>query len=140
MTFTTQSLFDQIRPLPPVGLSQRILLAIEADRIHQAKSRARLAAWSAGSWFIVFLVSIASVGKNIAASEFWQLASLLFTDLSLILAHAEDFFISLAETFPAGSAVVILAPLFLYAVSLVLRSKYLSLTAEHSQLRFQIGH
>ncbi len=136
---TTRLLFSKIRPMTPAGLPERILVAIAAERARQAAVRARLASWSAGLWLITFLTSAVFVGRSLVTSEFWQLASLAFTDFSLALAYSEDFLVSLMETFPAVSAVTIIAPLFLYVLSLILRSKYAGVLLD-SKYQFQASH
>jgi hypothetical protein len=46
----------------------------------------------------------------------------------------------LAETFPAASASLLIAPLFFYALALTFRSKYASLRLEHDQFRLNTVH
>lgn len=139
MSQTTQSLFHQARPKAPEGLSFRILTAIESEAARRAAFQAKLASWGAFSSFAVFLVSLVVAGNSFLSSDFWQISSLLFSDLSLVLAHAETFALSLAETFPAASAALLIAPLFLSVVALTFRSKYVALMTQHSGLHLAVA-
>ncbi|MFZ1627107.1 MAG: hypothetical protein WAT81_04880 [Candidatus Moraniibacteriota bacterium] len=123
----------------PAGLSSRIMTAIESEALHQAAFRAKLASWGVLSSFAIFLVSLAVAGNSFFSSDFWQISSLLFSDLFLVLAHAEVFSLSLAETFPAASAALLIAPLFLSLVALTFRSKYVALTMEHSRFGLAVA-
>lgn len=141
MKYTTQTIFESIRPALPPGLSSRILSSIDQEIFTRNQYRARVAAWSAVLSLAVFLASLNVAGRDFFASGFWQLISLLISDLSFILSHSEDFLLSLAETFPATSVTLFLVPLFFAALSLIFRSKYIQLSeAWQRESRFHNAH
>lgn len=133
---TIQSVFEQVRPELPTGLSQRIFTTIETLAAERARFRARVAAWCAFLSLAVFFVSLIIAGNSFLASDFWQLASFLFSDFSLVIASSGVFLASLAETFPAASAAFLIAPIFFYATALAFRSRYLDIETQsrHPQL------
>jgi len=57
-------------------------------------------------------------GPEILQSEFWKLASLLFSDLQVVLANWQTFVYSLLENFPIIGVVAILFPVFILLNSL----------------------
>lgn len=137
---TTQSIFEQARPEFPAGLSQRIFTAIETLAAERARFRARVAAWCAFLSLAVFFVSLAVAGNSFLSSDFWQLASLLFSDFSLVISSSGAFLASLAETFPAASAALLIAPLFSYVAALVFRSRYLDIETQSRQFQLTAAH
>jgi hypothetical protein len=140
MSQTTQEIFETARPEIPAGLSGRILTAIELEAARQILFRSRVASGCASVSLAFFLISLSVAGESFFSSDFWRISSLLFTDLALALSYSEDFLASLAETFPAASASLLLAPLFLGVVSLAFRSKYLGLATRQEQFQLHVVH
>jgi hypothetical protein len=140
MPYTPQTIFESIRPGIPAGLSVRIFSSIVQAGLRRDRAHARIATWSVGLSGVVFLASLGIAGRSFFASDFWQLASLLFSDPALVLSYSEAFLLSLAETFPATAVSVLLVPLLLAVVSLVFRSKYLNLEMQHKQFHFKSAH
>ncbi|QQR78252.1 MAG: hypothetical protein IPJ68_04170 [Candidatus Moraniibacteriota bacterium] len=140
MSQTTQEIFETARPEVPAGLSGRILTAIELEAARQILFRSRVASGCASVSLVFLLVSFAVAGESFFSSDFWRIISLLFTDFGLALSYSEDFLASLAETFPAASASLLLTPLFLGVVSLAFRSKYLSLATRQEQFQLHVVH
>lgn len=117
-------LFSQSRPEVPPGLSGRVVAAIEFEAIRRLRFRLRVASTCSFLSIILFFVNLTLVGEGFLTSDFWRLTALLFSDLSLVLTNLEAFLFSLAETFPAASASLLLLPVFLSIVALLFRSRY----------------
>lgn len=117
-------MFQESRPALPPALSTRIARAIEEEAARKLQFRAMVASTGSFLSLVLFFVSLAVFGNGLLTSDFWQLAGLLFSDLSLVLAHSETFLLSLAETFPATSLVFLLLPFFFHLAALVFRSRY----------------
>lgn len=134
------SIFRQSRPEIPPGLSKRIAEAVDREVNRRLQFRSRLVSGFTWISLVLSLTSLIFFGGGLIASDFWQLASLLFSDLPLVLTNFEAFALSLAETFPAGSAILLLLPLFVYLVMLTFRSRYVSGPLMQSSLRFNPTH
>ncbi len=137
---TIQSVFQESRPALPVALSARIILAIEAEAARKLQFRAAVASVCSFLSLILFFVSLAVVGNGLLASDFWQLAGLLFSDLSLVWAHSEAFLLSLAETLPAASLALLLLPLFFHLATLVFRARYMEAGSVTRLFQLNIAH
>lgn len=137
---TIQSIFQESRPVLPAALSARIILAIEGEAARKLQFRAVVASACSFLSLILFFVSLAIVANDLLASDFWQLAGLLFSDLSLVLAHSEAFFLSLAETLPAASLTFLLLPLFFHLAALVFRSRYMEIGSAIRSFQLNIAH
>ena len=124
----------------PSALSARIARAIEEEARRKLQFRAMVASTCSFLSLILFLVSLAVVGNGLFTSDFWQLASLLFSDLSLVLAHSETFLLSLAETFPAASLAFLLLPLFFHLAALAFRSRYMETGSAPRAFQLNIAH
>ncbi len=95
-------------PEPPDGLGQRILFAIERrERRILAVKTAVAAALCAGSLWVAML-GYADLMGGFAQSGFLTLASLLFSDFSVVAANLPDFLLSMVESFPIFSAATLL--------------------------------
>lgn len=138
-TLPLKSLFEKTRPPVPVELVFSVARRIEEESMYQSSLRARVASWSAFLSLGAFLVLLVLFSNRFFGSEFWQIVSLAFTDLSLVQNYSEEFLYSLAETFPAPSVAILLAPLFLHFVALAFRSRYTSLEMEHKTHRFSLA-
>lgn len=139
-TQTSQVVFQRSRPVPSPGLSVRIIGAIEAETVRRLRFRLRVASACSFLSLALFFASLALVGRSFFVSDFWQLAGLLFSDLTLILSHSETFFLSLAETFPAASATILLLPLFASFAALSFRSRYMEAGSAITPLHLNTAH
>ncbi|MFZ1654826.1 MAG: hypothetical protein WBO92_02080 [Candidatus Moraniibacteriota bacterium] len=139
MSQTHQSILETLRPELPPGLAGRIVAAVEREANRQVRFRARVATGCAFFSLVTFAISLFVVGRSFLASDFWQIVSLLSTDFSLVLSYSEDFLLSLVETFPAASALLLLAPLFLTAVSFAYRSRYLNLSMQRGPFQLSVS-
>lgn len=98
-------------PNPPDDLSEKILhhiKVLEAKRAYRAILITRIG--KTASLAMLLLIGL-SFGQDILASEFWQLASLLFTDAGIIMNYFSEFTYSLLETLPAFPIALILMPI-----------------------------
>ncbi|PIP26617.1 MAG: hypothetical protein CO140_03985 [Candidatus Moranbacteria bacterium CG_4_9_14_3_um_filter_40_7] len=86
----------------------------------------------AGSGLAAF-GAVFSFGGTILQSEFWNLATLLFSDWLVVMGNWQDFLYSLLETFPVVSAIAILIPIFTLFLSL---NAYLNNRGSNLKLRF----
>lgn len=140
MSQTTQTIFETLRPRPPVGLSARVLAAVELEAAQQIQFQVRVASGCVLFSLAVFAVSVIIAGRGLLASDFWQIIALLSSDLSLVWLYSEVFLLSLVETFPAASASLLLAPLFLMAVSFAYRSRYLNFSMKRGHFQLSESH
>lgn len=119
-----QKLFSSLSEInPPAGLQQKIL-----ERLRQAQKRAifwRLIFFS--STTILSLVALVPVLQTAYArlieSGFTRFFSLLFSDFTLITSFWRSFAMSLLETLPIMSLVVILIVLAVFLESIKLLDK-----------------
>lgn len=109
---TLRTIFQKIdRPNPPDGLEERILRRIEVMEEKRLQNALLLTRIGRGISAAAFLAIGLTFGQNILASEFWQLASLLFTDASIVMNYFGEFIYSLLETLPALPIALILMPM-----------------------------
>ncbi len=109
---TLRTIFQKIAyPNPPDGLEGQILHhieALEAKHIRRALFLTRVG--RAVSVVSLFAIGF-TFGQGVIASEFWQLASLLFTDVGFVISYFSEFAYSLLETLPAFPIALILMPI-----------------------------
>jgi len=86
----------------------------------------------AGSSLAIF-GAILGFGGSILQSEFWNLSTLLFSDLMVVAGNWQDFMYSLLETFPVINAIIILIPVFTLFLSF---NAYLNNRRSNYILRF----
>lgn len=102
-------------PEPPAGLAERILFRIARERRRRFLTKAWiLAAAFAGSVSLAIYGSVSAVA-DASRSGFLVFSSLLFTDFSSTIASFSDFLLSVAESFPVFSAIILLSGL-LFAI------------------------
>jgi len=82
---------------------------------------------------LAILGAIFSFGGAFLESEFWNLSTLLFSDLAVVAGNWPDFMYSLLETFPVINAIVILIPVFMLFLSF---NYYLSNRKNRLRLHF----
>lgn len=65
------------------------------------------------SSFIFLALSGFIFGQEIIVSDFWNVVSLIFTDMKTVSDFWQEFVLLLMETFPAEAVVFILMPIFI---------------------------
>jgi hypothetical protein len=105
-----QAFQDMGRKDPPFGLEGRILKRIDEERIRAAGRKLVLVRSGLLLSAILFISALSTQWSGFAQSDFWSLASLLFLDAGIVLAHGGEFLLSLLETFPTVPAVMTLLP------------------------------
>ena len=112
MSQDLNTIFKKVAEISPTEkLSGRIFAQIEGEKDRIIRRRLMISRLSLSASVAVFLVSIFSFGSTILQSEFWNIASLVFSDLVVVGQNWNDFAYSLLETFPTISVVAILAPI-----------------------------
>jgi hypothetical protein len=119
---------------PPAYLKKAVFERIDKERQKQIFRKKML-------YFSGFLVSIISLfasvgffGRNIVASDFWNISSLAFTDMKIVATYWQEFSLSLLETFPVESVAFVLVPMFVF---LVLVRQYSEFTQNYNILKTQ---
>jgi len=115
---------------PPAGLAAAILSRIETERNQKLRRQLTLSLAGSLSSVLAAVWAIAVFGGSVLNSEFISMASLIFSDINIVARNWNDFALSLLETLPTLSVIVILVPLFTLFLSL---SSYLNL---HSHRKF----
>jgi hypothetical protein len=124
-------LFENMEPSK--HLKQNVLLKIEKERQRQDLQR-KMLFWSL--FFIAgisFIGAVSFFGNEILTSEFWNLASLGFTDMQYVVIFWQDYAFSLMETFPILPTLSILFPVFMMLFAL---KKYED--SEMSDLKYKL--
>lgn len=73
--------------------------------------------WSLGSLGLV-LYTFFAFGSTVLKSEFWDVFTLAFSDLQVVLSNWNDYVLSVMETLPVVNIVIILASVFALMLSL----------------------
>lgn len=110
---TLRDIFQKIAfPQPPQGLEEKILYRI--NKIDEQQLRQAILITRVGRLvsFGAFVYAGFAFGHSVIASDFWQFASLLFSDVNIVTRYFSEFSLSLLETLPAFPIAIILAPLF----------------------------
>lgn len=126
-------IFKNISELEPAPkLAGFILAKIEREGNKMLREKKALA-WAGlfgSATAAVYLVSI--FGQEILQSDFWSIASLVFSDINIVAGNWYDYALSLLETFPAVHAALMLAPIFVLLISL---NAYLNLIDKNNRKR-----
>ncbi len=109
---------------PPSKMAGLILSEIGLLRGKQAKRKIMLSYFSLAGSFGAFVWAVFEYGGVFLQSEFWSLLKLLLTDMGIVLGNGNDFTLSLLETFPVASMIIILIPVLalLFSVSVYFKS------------------
>ena len=105
---------------PRQALRLRILAQIQLLEERQAYRQKWFSLGMLGLSAIVFFGGVYQYGSMLLQSDFWTLASLLFSDLGILAGSFQDFAYSLLETLPLVPLLVILVPLVLFFWSMSL--------------------
>jgi hypothetical protein len=106
---------------PPEHL-RGVILARIAKEARKRQLRRKMLLF--GGFFVSgagVISSLTYFGREILASDFWSIASLVFSDLGTVAGHWQDYSFSLLETLPVVSIIAILVPI---AAMLILTKQY----------------
>lgn len=106
---------------PPVNLKKAVFARIAKERQKQIFRKKVLYFSGFAVSMIGLFASIGFFGRNIIASDFWSIGSLVFTDMKVVAAYWQEYALSLLETFPVEALVFVLMPMF---ILLVLAKQY----------------
>ncbi len=105
---------------PPVELEVRILQKVSLIKAKNARRKLVLDYVGMTVSLAAFIYAVLIFRINLVHSDFLSLASLLFSDVAIVLAHWQDFAFSLLETFPIVSTVYLLVPIISFLMFLKL--------------------
>lgn len=130
------NLFKNIQEINPTQrLEVLILKKIEITKQKQIQQRVISAyVYMFGSVMLLIYSGIV-FGKEILQSDFWSVASLFFSDLSVVLSNWQTFAYSLLETFPIVGVISISIPIFILLWSLALYSDWHGKIVQHIQAK-----
>ena len=103
---------------PRPELAGLILAKISELRRRQIKRKLFFSYFSLAGSFGAFFWAIISYGQTFLHSDFWIILQLLLTDATDVMRNWNDFLLSLMETFPVFSTVVMLLPIMAIMFSL----------------------
>jgi hypothetical protein len=103
---------------PPKGLEGLILARINSIECAREKKKLWISSLSLAVSGLASIAAVFFLGKTIVNSEFANMLSLVFSDSAIIIRHWNDFLLSLAETLPVVSIIMILMPIFILLISL----------------------
>ncbi len=116
-----QTIFSKIEYQdPPAGLESRIIQKISLLRGKSVRKKLILDYLGLAFSLAGFVYATLIFRSDLLHSSFLSLVSLLFSDISIVLAHWQDFVFSLLETFPVLSAVYLLVPVIFFLMFLKL--------------------
>lgn len=123
------TIFKKINfPFPSAGLGEKMLLQIQIMENRRQKKILLITRIGRTLSILAFLFMGFSFGQRILSSDFWQIASLLFSDAGIVTNYLNEFLSSLLETLPALSISLFLAPIFSFLLfqywSLRIRNPY----------------
>jgi hypothetical protein len=101
---------------PPQYLCERILLAVERERVRQARTRLAVSSLSGMSSLVGLVFALPALFRAADTTGFSTYAPLLISDSDMITTHFSTFVSPLLETLPGFEVTI---TLFLLAVLLV---------------------
>lgn len=120
---------------PPAHLKEAIFRRIELER---RKKALRHKIFYFCGFFVSgggFLLAGIFFVREIRASEFWSILSLIFTDAKILTAYWREYALSLMETFPFEATIFVLAPVL---ILLVLMKKYVEYIEQHNLTKLKL--
>ncbi len=111
-----EKLFSHLNPAePPSGLFEKIIYRIrEEQRDFAIKQRVAVFSFIMVASIVAFIPALKSVQTDLAESGFLQFLSLALSDFGVVVTYWHSFAMSLLETIPAMSLVVLLAVIFAF--------------------------
>jgi len=126
-------IFKELKnPEPSEKLHGLIMAKIEKLRERQVKRKLMWSRLSLAGSFGAFALAVWGYGNAFLQSDFWMLLRLTLTDAGAVFKNWNDFFFSLAETFPVVSAAIMLVPVIAILFSL---SVYFKVSQNNYNLR-----
>lgn len=126
MTRKLSQIFKNIEQISPSSqLKERVFESIQVEKDRVIKRELMISRFGLAGSVAVFLVAIFTLGGAILQSEFFNIISLAFSDISVVATHWQEFAYSMAESFPTISVVAILIPVLtaLWSLSLYFNFK-----------------
>ncbi len=121
----TSQIFKNISELEPsIVLEKAVLSRISLERNRSLRRKLILSYAGVFGSLIALVAAGLTFGQNILHSDFWNMVSLSFSDMSVVLQNWQEFLFSLLETFPTAGTIMILVPVFTLLLSF---SEYLDL-------------
>lgn len=119
MSDKLHQIFKNISELEPSSrLKSAIFRKIALEQKRQTKRDLALyRVWSFGSLTLA-IYAIFAFGSTILKSEFWNILTLVFSDIQIVAANWNDYAFSIMETLPVISIILILIPFFTLILSL----------------------
>jgi len=105
-------------PQPPAELESRILSRIgELGKLKVLKYKVAIFAASSAVSAVAAVFAFMILRTNLAETGFWQFLSLLFSDYQILAAYWQNYLMSLAESMPISSLVLLLMCIFIFCES-----------------------
>jgi hypothetical protein len=131
METTLQKLFKKLEWRKPSDkLEKAIMDQIILERNRQIKRKLATAYAGIFASLSALAYVTSAYGKTLLKSEFWNIFSLAFSDMTIVFKHWSDFLLSLQETFPTLIIAAMLVPIF--AILLFL-GYYLDISSKNNQ-------
>jgi hypothetical protein len=103
---------------PPKKLSGDILMHIEKIQKRRFQLKTVLSTIGSSISVLVAVYLFFILGSSIVNSEFWNVISLVFSDITIVVQNWQEFSLLLLETVPALTLALILIPIFTFLLSL----------------------
>jgi hypothetical protein len=124
-----RQLFKNIQELePPIQLETAIFRAVALAESRKIRRKIVMSYAGFLASAVALIYASATLGTAFLRSEFWSVATLLFSDAMIVASNWQGFAYSLMETFPALTLAAILVPVFTLFLSI---SSYLNLNNNH---------
>lgn len=119
MSQKLEQLFKSVSQInPPEKMASAILTRIEKIQKRKLWLKAGSSFFGAFTSVLTAVYFFATFGKSILESEFWNILSLAFSDVTIVASHYQEFFFSLLETLPALTFALMLIPIFTLLISM----------------------
>jgi len=126
----TKSLTDILRelpaPEPPPGAAHDILCAIRDEQRRKIKMRVVMTSAAAIVSAIALIPVYQAARDHFAATGFFQLVSMAFSDLDAISGMLGQFLMMVLESLPAAPAAALLAVVLAFILSLKQLARYVA--------------
>jgi hypothetical protein len=105
-------------PQPPAELQSKIMSRIGAlSKLKVLKWKITIFATSSAVSAAAAVFAFVIFKNNLAETGFWQFLSLLFSDYQILAAYWQNYLMSLAESMPISSFVLLLMCIFIFCES-----------------------
>lgn len=111
MSSKLSQIFKNIAEISPSSqLEERVFESIQVEKDKVIKRELMISRFGLAGSLVAFLVAIFTLGGAILQSEFFSIISLIFSDLTVVAVHWQEFAYSAAESFPTIGVIAILIP------------------------------